>query len=143
MLGQRLGAFVPDERVPEVWAAVAALFRDYGYRRLRSRARLKFLVADWGPEKFREVLEKEYLGGALADGPAPPPPASGSRDHVGVHRQGDGLYYVGVAPHTGRTSGTQLWQVADLAETFGSGRIRTTVEQKLLILDVPASRSTP
>jgi sulfite reductase (ferredoxin) len=54
-----------------------------------------------------------------------------------VHRQQDGRYYVGVAPHTGRTSGTQLWQVADLAEAFGSGRVRTTIEQKLLILDVP------
>src|SRR5215469_2214713 len=73
MLAQRLGAFVPPERVPEVWAAVTSLFRDYGYRRLRSRARLKFLVADWGAERFREVLEREYLGGnVLADGPRPP-----------------------------------------------------------------------
>ena len=141
MLAQRLGAFVPPERVPEVWAAVTSLFRDYGYRRLRSRARLKFLVADWGTERFREVLEREYLeGNGLADGPQPPAPAPGSRDHIGVHRQHDGLYYVGVAPHTGRTSGTQLWQVADLAELYGSGRVRTTVEQKLLILDVPEER---
>jgi len=139
MLAQRLGAFVPPDRVPEVWGAVTALFRDYGYRRLRSRARLKFLVADWGTEQFRDVLEREYLGGAgaLSDGPAPPAPAPGSRDHLGVHRQRDGLYYVGVAPHTGRSSGTQLWQVADLAEAYGSGRVRTTIEQKLLILDVP------
>jgi len=141
MLAQRLGAFVPPERVPEVWAAVASLFRDYGYRRLRSRARLKFLVADWGTERFREVLEREYLGGnGLADGPRPPVPAPGSRDHLGVHQQQDGRYYVGVAPHTGRTSGTQLWQVADLAEEYGSGRVRTTVEQKLLVLDVPERR---
>jgi sulfite reductase (ferredoxin) len=141
MLAQRLGAFVPPDRVPEVWAAVASLFRDYGYRRLRGRARLKFLVADWGTERFREVLEREYLGGnALADGPRPPVPAPGSRDHLGVHRQQDGLYYVGVAPHTGRTTGTQLWQVADLAEEYGSGRVRTTVEQKLLVLDVPEHR---
>jgi sulfite reductase (ferredoxin) len=141
MLAQRLGAFVPPDRVPEVWAAVASLFRDYGYRRLRSRARLKFLVADWGAERFRQVLECEYLGGnGLADGPAPPAPAPGSRDHVGVHRQRDGQYYVGVAPHTGRLSGTQLWQVADLADAYGSGRVRTTVEQKLLVLDVPERR---
>jgi sulfite reductase (ferredoxin) len=137
MLGQRLGAFVPAPDVPDVWAGVTALFRDYGYRRLRSRARLKFLVADWGTERFREVLEREYLGRALADGPAPPAPAPGSRDHLGVHRQRDGRYYIGVAPHTGRTSGTQLWQVADLAEAYGSGRVRTTIEQKLLILDIP------
>jgi sulfite reductase (ferredoxin) len=137
MLAQRLGAFVRPDQVPEVWAGVASLFRDYGYRRLRSRARLKFLVADWGTERFREVLQTEYLGYALTDGPAPPPPPPGSRDHLGVHRQRDGRYYVGVAPHTGRSSGTQLWQVADLAEAFGSGRVRTTIEQKLLILDVP------
>jgi sulfite reductase (ferredoxin) len=142
MLAQRLGAFVEPDQVPEVWAAVASLFRDYGYRRLRSRARLKFLVADWGTEKFREVLQTEYLGYALADGPAPPPPPAGSRDHLGVHRQRDGLYYVGVAPHTGRSSGTQLWQVADLAEAYGSGRVRTTIEQKLLLLDIP-ERAVP
>jgi sulfite reductase (ferredoxin) len=141
MLAQRIGAFVPPERVPEVWAAVASLFRDYGYRRLRSRARLKFLVADWGTERFREVLEREYLGGnGLADGPRPPVPSPGSRDHLGVRRQQDGRYYVGVAPHTGRTTGTQLWQVADLAEEYGSGQVRTTVEQKLLIIDVPEHR---
>ena len=83
------------------------------------------------------MLQKEYLGFALPDGPPPPAPATGSRDHVGVHRQRDGRYYVGVAPHVGRTSGSQLWQVADLAEAYGSGRISTTAEQKLLILDVP------
>jgi len=143
MLAQRLGVFVCPEQVPEVWAGVTGLFRDYGYRRLRSRARLKFLVADWGPERFREVLEREYLGTALPDGPAPPPPPPGSRDHVGVHRQRDGRYFVGVAPHTGRTSGTQLWQVADLAESFGSGCVRTTIEQKLLITDVPERNIAP
>jgi sulfite reductase (ferredoxin) len=137
MIAQRLGVFVRPDQVPAVWAGVAKLFRDYGYRRLRGRARLKFLVADWGVERFREVLEQEYLGEKLPDGPAPEPPAGGSRDHVGVHRQRDGRYYVGVAPHVGRSSGTQLWQVADLAETYGSGTVRTTTEQKLLILDVP------
>ncbi len=139
MIAQRLGVFVTPDLVPEVWAGVAAVFRDYGYRRLRSRARLKFLVADWGAERFREVLEKEYLGYALPAGAAPEPLA-GPRDHVGVHRQRDGRYYVGVSLPTGRSSGSQLWQVADLAEAFGSGRVRTTTEQKLLILDVPDGR---
>jgi sulfite reductase (ferredoxin) len=139
MLAQRLGAFVTPDRVPAVWAGVTGLFRDYGYRRLRSRARLKFLVADWGAERFRDVLEREYLGGPLPDGPAPIPPAAGSRDHVGVHLQRDDRWYVGVALPVGRTSGGQLWQVADLADAFGSGRLRTTTEQKLLVLDVPES----
>jgi sulfite reductase (ferredoxin) len=96
-IGVRLGAFVPPGEVADVWAAVVSVFRDYGYRRLRHRARIKFLVADWGPEKFREVLEKEYLGYALPDGPAPGTPRGGVRDHVGVHPQVDGLNYVGFA----------------------------------------------
>ena len=71
MLAQRLGAWVPLDEVPDVWEAVVSLFRDYGYRRLRAKARIKFLVKDWGVQKFREVLENEYLTRPLIDGPAP------------------------------------------------------------------------
>jgi sulfite reductase (ferredoxin) len=141
MIGRRLGAFVRSGQVPEVWAGVAGLFRDYGYRRLRHRARIKFLVADWGPEKFREVLEKEYLGYALPDGPAPAPPPHGIRDHVGVHPQRDGNYYVGFAPTVGRLSADALDVIAGLAATYGSGRVHTTTEQKMVILDVPPGRT--
>jgi sulfite reductase (ferredoxin) len=141
MIGRRLGTFVRPGQVPEVWAGVTGLFRDYGYRRLRHRARIKFLVADWGPEKFREVLEKEYLGYALPDGPAPAAPADGIRDHVGVHPQKDGNYYVGFAPTVGRVSGDLLEVIARLAAAYGSGRVRTTTEQKMVILDVPGDRT--
>jgi sulfite reductase (ferredoxin) len=136
-IGVRLGTFVRPGQVAEVWAAVISVFRDYGYRRLRHRARLKFLVADWGAERFREVLEKEYLGYALPDGPPPGPPREGKRDHVGVHPQRDGRYYVGFAPRVGRLNGDKLGVIADLAARYGSGRVRTTPEQKMLILDVP------
>ena len=137
MIGKRLGAFVRPGQVAEVWAGVTGLFRDYGYRRLRHRARIKFLVADWGPEKFREVLEKEYLGYALPDGPAPDTPRDGIRDHVGVHPQRDGNCYVGFAPVVGRLSADALDVIADLAGRYGSGRVHTTTEQKMVILDVP------
>lgn len=137
MFAQRLGAWVSLEEVPEVWKGVVSIFRDYGYRRLRNRARLKFLMADWGPERFREVLEKEYLGRALVDGPAPQAPPSHRRDHVGVHPQQDGRFWVGVAPVAGRVSGTTLNAVAELAERHGSGRVRLSAQQKLLVLDVP------
>jgi sulfite reductase (ferredoxin) len=133
---KRLGAFVTLDEVPEVWAGVCGIFRDYGYRRLRSRARLKFLVADWGAAKFREVLETEYLKRALTDGPAPEPAPTYERDHIGVHPQQDGRFYVGFAPRVGRLDGPTLAKIADLAEQAGSDRIRTTAEQKLLILDV-------
>jgi sulfite reductase (ferredoxin) len=141
MIGRRLGAFVPAGQVPEVWAGVTSIFRDYGYRRLRHRARLKFLMADWGPERFREVLERDYLGYRLADGPAPKAPGSGRRDHVGVHQQRDGRYYVGFAPRVGRMSADSLALVGRLATEYGSGRVRTTTEQKMVILDVPEART--
>lgn len=135
-LGVRLGAWVPLEDVPDVFGGVIGIFRDYGYRRLRNRARLKFLVADWGVEKFRQVLQDEYLERELTDGPAPVEPVSRWRDHVGVHRQKDGRYYVGFAPRVGRVDGKLLGQIADLASAHGSERVRTTTEQKMLILDV-------
>lgn len=136
MLAQRVGAWVPLDEVPEVWEAVTSIFRDYGYRRLRSKARLKFLIKDWGIEKFREVLETEYLKRPLIDGPAPEP-VKHPIDHVGVQRLRNGLNAVGVAPIAGRVSGTILSAVADLAERAGSNRIRFTPYQKLIILDVP------
>ncbi|AQP46275.1 sulfite reductase [Tessaracoccus aquimaris] len=136
MFAKRLGAWVPLAEVPEVWRGVVSIFRDYGYRRLRNRARLKFLMADWGPEKFREVLETEYLRRPLIDGPAPEANRL-RRDHVGVHPQNDGLYWVGVAPVAGRVSGTRLTEIADVAARHASGRVRLTPHQKLLILDVP------
>ncbi|MCW2622431.1 MAG: sulfite reductase [Frankiales bacterium] len=139
-LGLRLGAFVSPERVEEVWAGVCSVFRDYGYRRSRMHARLKFLLADWGPEKFREVLETEYLSAPLPDGPAPATPPTEERDHVGVHKQKDGRSYVGFVPRAGRTSGTQLQRVAALALEHGAGRTATTAQQGMVILDVPDDR---
>lgn len=136
-LGTRLGAWVALADVPDVWVATVQLFRDYGYRRLRTKARLKFLIADWGAEKFRQVLEDEYLGRKLADGPPPPAPAAGARDHVGIHPQQDGKYYVGAAPTVGRISGSRLARIADLADKYGSGRIRLTAHQKFVLLDIP------
>jgi sulfite reductase (ferredoxin) len=136
MLGQRLGAWVPLDEVPDVWEAVVSAFRDYGYRRLRAKARLKFLIKDWGVEKFRQVIEDEYLGRKLIDGPAPEPLAH-PIDHVGVQKLKNGLNAVGVAPIAGRVSGTILSKVADLADAVGSDRIRFTPYQKLIILDVP------
>ncbi|NQW71505.1 MAG: nitrite/sulfite reductase [Actinobacteria bacterium] len=135
-LAVRLGAFVTLEEVPEVWGAVVGIFRDYGYRRLRTKARLKFLVADWGAERFRQVLEDEYLHRALTDGPAPATPPTGRRDHVGVHPQHDGRVYVGTAPVVGRLSGARLAALADLAEAAGSDRVNLTAEQKLVIVNV-------
>ncbi|CRK55540.1 Ferredoxin--sulfite reductase, actinobacterial type [Alloactinosynnema sp. L-07] len=138
MIAQRLGAWVPLEEVADVYGAVISVFRDYGYRRLRHRARIKFLVKDWGAAKFREVMEEKYLGRKLIDGPAPEVPAV-PRDHIGVHRQKDGKFYVGAAPIAGRVSGSVLVEVAKAVERAGSNRVTFTPQQKLVVLDVPES----
>ncbi|RAL32037.1 nitrite/sulfite reductase [Rhodococcus sp. AQ5-07] len=135
MLAQRVGAWIPLDEVPDVWEGVVSIFRDYGYRRLRAKARLKFLIKDWGIEKFREVLETEYLERPLIDGPAPEKPKR-PIDHVGIQRTRNGHNAVGFAPIAGRVSGDILAQVADAAEKAGSDRIRFTPYQKLIILDV-------
>jgi len=139
MLAKRLGVWVPLDEVPDAWLGVISIFRDYGYRRLRNRARLKFLLADWGVAKFREVLESEYLHRKLVDGPGPVLPER-PYDHIGVHRQQDGNCYVGVAPLAGRVSGSMLGRVADIVEAHGSTRVRTTPYQKLVVLDVAPDR---
>jgi sulfite reductase (ferredoxin) len=141
-LAERLGVFVAERDVPDVWAGVTGLFRDYGFRRMRHQARMKFLLADWGVEKFRQVLEQEYLQHALPDGPAPAPSAD-LGDHVGIHEQKDGRFYVGAAPTVGRVSGATLLKLADLVEAHGSSRVRLTPHQKLLVLDIEAPLVEP
>ncbi|HKU31291.1 MAG TPA: nitrite/sulfite reductase [Arthrobacter sp.] len=142
MLGKRLGAFVKPEQGAEVWHGVTSIFRDYGYRRMRTKARLKFLLADWGTEKFRQVLEDEYLGYKLADGPAAPKPATPG-DHVGIHEQKDGKFFIGATPLAGRLTGSQLVTLADTLEARGSFRLRTTPHQKVVVLDVAKEHVEP
>jgi len=135
MFAERLGAFVRPDEVAEVWAGVCGIFRDYGYRRSRNHARLKFLLADWGTERFRQVLQDEYLHRTLPDGPAPAV-SPAFRDHIGVINQADGRVAVGATTKSGRTTGSILIEVAKVAEAYGSERVRTTAQQGLVVLDL-------
>jgi sulfite reductase (ferredoxin) len=139
MFGQRLRTFVAPEEVVPVVLGITSVFREWGYRRARNHARMKFLVRDWGPERFRAVLEEE-IGLTLADLAEPIAVEDNHREHLGVGEQKDGTRYVGFAPKAGRISGHQLRAIARLAQRYGKGRVRTTTQQKMLILDVPESR---
>ncbi len=128
--------FTPDQ-VVDATRAVTAIFRDHGYRAKRTHARLKFLMADWGPEKFREVLV-EYLGYDPVRGAADNAPGNIYRDHVGVHRQQQrGLNWIGLSILTGRVQGDQIRSLADIAERYGNGEVRTSHMQNLLLPNVP------
>lgn len=135
---QDLGVLVDPSDVVDLCAAIATVFRDEGNRENRKKSRLKFLVESWEVPRFREAVEQRF-GRALRRAPEPAAPIlERDRTHLGVHRQRDeGLYYAGLAFVGGRTSADRLKQVADWAETYGSGRIRTTNTQNIILLDVP------
>ncbi|MFT4083401.1 MAG: nitrite/sulfite reductase [Nocardioides sp.] len=134
-LAARMGVWIPLDEVADVWEGVISIFRDYGYRRLRSRARLKFLVKDWGIEKFREVLENEYLGRRLVSNPSPER-ATRNGDHIGVHPQKDGRFYIGATATVGRINGELLTALGDLVERHGVAGARLTAYQKLVLIGV-------
>jgi ferredoxin-nitrite reductase len=139
-MAQTLDLFVPldiDKSV-EVVHAVSEIFRDEGYRERRTRARFKFLVADWGAGRVTEEVRKR-----LKWKPDPAEewihPVDAETDHFGVHKQKQaGLHFVSVSCLGGRISSQEMTRVVELASKYGSGHVRTTNKQNILILNVPA-----
>src|SRR6185437_8032650 len=143
-LAVRLNAFVTYEQAPEVVRAVAELFRDQPVlRENRERARLKhlFLQQGWTAERFLADLEAR-LRYKLDTAEPEQAPESDQRDHVGIHPQKQSeLAYLGASVLRGRVSGDQLIAVAELAERFGAGAVRTTAMQNLLLLNIPRQKA--
>jgi sulfite reductase (ferredoxin) len=139
-LAVRLDAFVRWEQVLPVAKAVSEIFRDAdGLRENRERARLKFLFLQhgWTAESFLAEVERR-LGYTLDPAVHEQAPEDIYRDHAGVHAQKQpGLFYVGAAVLRGRISPQQMCMAADLAERYGSGEIRTTNTQNLVIVNIP------
>lgn len=134
-----LGVLVGPGEVTGLCAAVAAVFRDEGNRTNRKRSRLKFLVEQWEIPRFRGEVEAR-LGRKLrrAEQSEAEPILERDRTHLGIHKQREqGLNYVGISILGGRTSGDGLNRLAALAERYGSGRLRATNTQNIILLDVP------
>jgi ferredoxin-nitrite reductase len=128
----------PDEAV-EISRAVAQLFAELGNRENRWTCRLRYLVQELGPERFRAELA------ARARMPLTPAGEHLTQkyrgDHIGVHRQrGEGLNYVGLNVTVGRMANASLIEAARLAETYGDGEIRLTTDQNFIITGVPDGR---
>jgi sulfite reductase (ferredoxin) len=138
-LAVRLNAFVRWDQVLPVVRAVSEIFRDAGVlREHRERARLKFLFLQhgWTAETFLLELERR-LGYNLDPATIEKVPSDVFRDHVGVHAQKQaGLFYVGAAVLRGRISPVQMRVAAGLADRFGSGELRTTNAQNLVIVNI-------
>jgi ferredoxin-nitrite reductase len=134
-----LDAFVSPQEAAEVCAVIALLFRDHGPRESRSKARLAFLLGEWGVERFRRELESRLVRALPRAGRD----ARGAthNDHIGVFRQRQsGLNYVGLKTPVGRVTAEQLDELARLADRYGQGELRFTPSQDVLLPHVPDAR---
>ncbi len=137
------GLLLRPEQSVAVAAAMIRVFIDHGDRADRKKARLKYLVDKWGIEKFISEAEKRLAFPLLRVSAEECEPRSTvyRAGHIGVHSQSqEGLYYIGVSVPVGRLPVNQMRAVADVAEEFGSGELRLTVWQNLLIPNVPSER---
>lgn len=127
-----LDVFARPEEAAEICRQITFIFRDHGSRQTRTRARLTFLIEDRGEAWFRRELERR-VGRRL------PPAGVDQRkkkhsDHVGIYRQKEpGLNYVGLLVPVGRITTDQMRGVADFADRYGSGEIRLTTTQNVVI----------
>ncbi|PMB17288.1 ferredoxin--nitrite reductase [Fischerella thermalis] len=135
-----LDAWVSPADVVAVCRAVLEIFRDHGLRANRQKSRLMWLIDEWGLEKFRSEVEQR-LGKPLL--PAAPKDEIDweKRDHIGVYKQKQPeLNYVGLHIPVGRLTAEDMFEIARLADVYGNGEIRLTVEQNVIIPNIPDSR---
>ncbi len=130
----------PDDSVVELCRAILEVYRDHGPRVNRQKARIMWLIDEWGLDRFRSVVEEAYGRPLLSAAPEDEIDWD-KRDHIGVYPQKQvGLSYVGLHVPVGRLQATDLFDLARLAEVYGSGEIRLTVEQNVIISNVADSR---
>ncbi|MCC7362801.1 MAG: ferredoxin--nitrite reductase [Dehalococcoidia bacterium] len=135
-LASPLDVFVRPEEVVAFFLALLRVYRDNGPREVRTRARLKWLIAEWGEETLREAVEKE-IGTPLARAGVDER-LQVAGDHLGIHPQRQvGMNYVGLHVPVGRITADQLDGLADVAEQYGRGELRLTVDQNVVITHVP------
>ncbi|HEY9875722.1 MAG TPA: ferredoxin--nitrite reductase [Candidatus Obscuribacterales bacterium] len=135
-----LDAWVYPDDVVDLSRAILEVYRDNGLRSNRQKARLMWLIDEWGIEKFRAEVEKQ-LGHPLTPAAEKDEIDWEKRDHIGVYPQKQlGLNYVGLHIPVGRFYAQDMFDIARLAEVYGSGEIRLTVEQNVIIPHIPDSR---
>ena len=137
-----VGLLIKPEESVAVAAAMLRVFIEHGDRTNRKKARLKYLIDDWGVPKYLEEVQKKitfpltYVDEALCEKPTP----KVKHGHLGAHEQADGNYYLGVLTPVGQISAEKVEAISDIADEFGNGQIRLTAWQNLLIPNIPADR---
>jgi ferredoxin-nitrite reductase len=135
-----LNAWVPPHEVVAICRAILEVYRDHGLRANRQKSRLMWLIDEWGMERFRTAVEQQ-TGKALHPAAAEDAIDWEKRDHIGVYPQKQtGLNYVGMVIPVGRLYASDMFELARVAEVYGNGEMRLTIEQNVIIPNVPDSR---
>ena len=131
-----LGVFCRPEDAASLCSHITLLFRDHGPRRARNRARLAFLIEEWGIDRFRSELERRVGGRLLQQGRDAR--TNRHHDHLGISRQKQqGLCTVGLNVPVGRMTSDQLSGLARVARRYGTGEVRVTTSQNVIVPNVP------
>jgi len=141
-IAKPLNMFVPKDeaKLRSVFHAIVTIFRDHGNRENRKAARLKFLVDQWGIEKF-EAEVRARLDWTPDPATEWPEPRKAFRDHMGIHKQKqEGLFWIGAVVLGGRLTADQVYEAARIAEEYGDGVVRTTNQQNFLFSGIPEAK---
>jgi ferredoxin-nitrite reductase len=141
MMAKDFPVFVKRSQAKEVTEAVSKVYRDNGFRDKRHKARLKFLIEDWGIEKFLEETEKllDYKLERVQKNFSAPKVSH--HDHMGITKLNNGNYAVGISFVSGRARNPDLDNIAELIETYtDNGEARNTNKQNIIIVNVPESK---
>lgn len=137
------GLLLRPEETVAVAAAMVRVFVRHGDRTDRKKARLKYLVDQWGADRFLEETERNLVFPLIrvAASECEPRHDIHRTAHLGIHPQSQpGLSYIGVCVPVGHLPAAQMRAVADIAERFGTGELRLTVWQNLIIPNIPANQ---
>ena len=138
-LARPLDVFVLEEDVVELGTTILAVYRDHGLREKRKESRLKWLLRAWGIERFREVVEERF--GRPLERAGESLSIRHGGDHIGVTKQADpGLRVVGCHVPVGRVTSDDLYEFGRLAREYGNAELRLTVQQNVLIPNIPVER---
>jgi ferredoxin-nitrite reductase len=138
-----LDAWIDPRDVVALCEAVLLVYRDHGLRSNRQKSRLMWLIDEWGMEKFRSAIEQQF-GHTLTTAALKDEILWDKRDHIGIHAQKQpGLNYVGLHVPVGRLYAQDMFDLSRMAEVYGSGELRLTVEQNFILPNIPDSRLSP
>jgi ferredoxin-nitrite reductase len=140
-----LDVFVRPEDAARLCGQIVLIYRDHGPRDTRNKARLAFLIQERGAPWFRAELERRLVQPLLTAGPDLR--KKHHVDHLGIHPQRRSaladrpqLYYAGLLVPVGRITTAQMRAVANLAERYGNGQLRLSVQQNVIVPNIPEDK---